>query len=153
MITRPSCTRLLEVVREELRSKIAPSVSDPAMAATLGMIDSLLQNVSTRCDHEVAWMREEIADIEHAADTVVASGADSDQRVSEALAELRANRSNSDHTDDVGAEYILAGEALSRSLECALAHGFELQSAVVDVLRRRLERELQIRGDFSLVGR
>jgi hypothetical protein len=153
MITQPSCSRLLEVIREELRSKIVPSITDPALAASLGMVDSLLQNVSARCDHEVAWMREEVADIERAADRVVASGADADHRVAEAIAGLRANRSPSDHTDDVRAEYILAGEVLSRSLECALRQGDDVQTPVVAVLRHRLDRELEIRGDFSLVGR
>jgi len=153
VITQPSCGRYLEVVREELRATVAPAVTDPAAQAALGMIDSILAAVATRCDHEVAWMREEIADIEACATAVLDAGADPAGMVAEALAALRAHRSPSDHTGDVRAEYDLAGEVLSRSLEAGLARGGELAGVVRGALERRLAREMQIRGEFSLVGR
>ena len=158
MITQPSCSRYLDVVREELRTSVAPSVSDPAALAALGMIDSILVNVIARCDHEVAWMREEIAAIEGCAEAVLTAGADTaggdpGDTVAASLAELRANRSASDHTADVRVEYDLAGEVLSRSLEAGLAAGPPLATLVRGVLEERLAREIEIRGDFSLVGR
>jgi hypothetical protein len=153
MITQPSCSRYLDVIRDELRTSVAPAVSDPAALATLGMIDSILANVITRCDHEVAWMREEIARIEQAAEAVLEAGADRTGTVAAGLEELRANRSPSDHTADVRAEYDLAGEVLSRSLEAGLAAGPPLAALVRGVLEERLAREIEIRGEFSLVGR
>jgi hypothetical protein len=153
MITQPSCSRYLEVVRDELRGTVAPAVTDPAAQAALGMIDSILASVAARCDHEVAWMREEIADVSAVASAVLAADADDSGRVASALAGLRSGRAASDHTDDVRAEYDLAGEVLSRSLEAGLAHGGELAALVRGALERRLAREVAIRGDFSLVGR
>lgn len=153
MISEPSCARLLEVVRAELQSTVAPAVSDARTRAALGMIDSILANVSARCDHEVAWMREEIADIETVADNVIAAGADPQLRVSAALDVLRAHRSPSDHTDDVGAEYDRASEVLSCALEATLPGSDVLRQQVRSVLKRRLRREIEIRGDFTVVGR
>lgn len=153
MISSPSCTRLLEVVREELRGTVAPVVSDPSVSAALGMIDSILQNVGARCDHEVAWMREEIAEIEVVADEVVAANADTESRVSAALERLRTHRSPSDHTSDVQAEYNLASEVLSCALEAAVPAGRALRDRVRSVLEHRLRREVEVRGNFNVIGR
>ncbi|MFZ3270022.1 MAG: hypothetical protein WA622_12275 [Mycobacterium sp.] len=153
MISRPSCSRLLEVVRTELQSTVAPAVTDPGVAAVLGMIDSVLQNVGARCDHEVAWMRDEIAEIEDVARDVIDAGVDTGSRVSDALTRLRTHRSPSDHTSDVQAEYDLAGEVLSRALEAALPCAGDLRDRVRSVLEHRLRREVEIRGDFTVIGR
>ena len=153
MITQPSCQRLVDVVRAELAGTIAPAIEDPGLRAMLGMIDSILAGVSARCGHEVAWMREEIRLIEEAAEATVAVGADVDGRVAAAGAELRAGRATTDEVADVEREYDLAGEVLSRCLEAALPAGPEPASIVRAVLEQRLHRELQIRGEFSLVGR
>jgi hypothetical protein len=153
MISTPSCSRLLEVVRAELQSTVAPAVTDPGVAAVLGMIDSVLQNVGARCDHEVAWMRDEIAEIQDVAREVIDAGVDTESRVGDALALLRAHRSPSDHTADVQAEYDLAGEVLSRALEVALPRGGALRGRARSVLANRLRREVEIRGEFTLVGR
>jgi hypothetical protein len=153
VISIPSCSRLLEVVRDELRTAVMPAVSDPAASAALGMIDSILHNVIERCDHEVAWMREEIAEIETVADDVIAAGADPESRVGTALELLRTQRSASDHTADVQAEYDLAGEVLSSALEAAVPAGPDLRDRTRSVLESRLRREIQIRGDFTVVGR
>jgi hypothetical protein len=153
MISRPSCSRLLEVVRSELQSTVAPAVTDPGVTAVLGMIDSVLQNVGARCDHEVAWMRDEIAEIEDVAREVIDAGVDTGSRISNALSRLRAHRSPSDHTADVQAEYDLAGELLSRALEVVLSRGGALRDRARFVLEHRLRREVEIRGDFTVIGR
>jgi len=98
-------------------------------------------------------MRGEIAEIEDVARELIDAGVDTGSRVSDALARLRAHRSPSDHTADVQAEYDLAGEVLSRALEAALPHGGALRDRVRSVLEHRLRREVEIRGDFTLVGR
>jgi hypothetical protein len=98
-------------------------------------------------------MREEIAGLEACAESVLADGGDPSGAVGAALAELRTNRAQTEHTADVRAEYALASEVLSRSLEAGLAAGGELAARVRGVLEQRLARELQIRGGFALVGR
>jgi hypothetical protein len=153
VISRPSCSRLLEVVRAELQSTVAPAITDPGVAAVLAMIDSVLQNVGARCDHEVAWMRDEIAEIEDAAREVIDAGVDAGSRVTDALAQLRGNRSPSDHTAAVQAEYDLAGEVLSRALEATLPLEGALRQRVRSVLEHRLRREVEIRGNFTVIGR
>ena len=98
-------------------------------------------------------MRDEIAEIEDVAREVVEAGADAGSRVTDALSQLRAHRSPSDHTAEVQAEYDLAGEVLSRALEATLPVEGALRERVRSVLEHRLRREVEIRGDFTLVGR
>lgn len=153
MITKPSCSQLLESVRSELRTTILPAVSNPEVHARLGMIDSILASVAVRCEHEVAWLREEIREIERGAEAVIAAGVDRGARVATALNVLRENRSDSDHLADLHAEYNFAGEVLSCSLEASMPVGGELRKIVEGILAARLAREVEIRGEFSLAGR
>lgn len=153
MIVRPSSSQLLAVVRQELKSSVAAIIQDPALLAKLHMIDSILASVERRCDHEVAWIREEIADIEAGAEIVVKAGLDAKGRIALALEHLRANRSADDHLPNLHAEYTLAGEVLSCSLEVAVAAGHEIRSRIEQILSARLKREVEIRGEFSLAGR
>ena len=61
MIGRPSTARLLEVIRHELRDSIGPKLGDDPAAASLHMIDHILDTLARRAAHEVAWMVEETA--------------------------------------------------------------------------------------------
>jgi hypothetical protein len=153
MITSPTSGQLLESVRDELRTKIKSVITDPEALGVLAMIDSILASVAVRSDHEVAWMREEIADIERGAEAVISANADKTGRVSDALKALHTSRSPSDHVTDLNAEYRLAGEILSCSIEAAMTAGGELRDSVTGILARRTAREVHIRGEFSLAGR
>jgi len=153
MIVRPGSAQLLKSVRSELAESIRPLISDAEAQARLAMIDSILASVAQRCEHEVAWIREEIAAIERSARAVIGAGADLGGRVASALDALTANRSPSDHLADLHAEYNLAGEVLSRSLEAAMPVGGVLRETVERTLAERLRREAEIRGEFSLAGR
>lgn len=153
MIARPSCPQLIEAVRTALRDQIAPALDDKGIQSMLGMVDTLLENAARRCEHEIAWMREEIADIEKVAGRLLAAGIDKDSRIANALAELRSRRTPSDHTPDVADDYNRAGELLSLCLETELDDNSELHCAVEDVLYARVAREAEIRGAFALVGR
>ena len=74
--------------------------------------------------------------------------------ISEALADLQAGPRTSLHLDDVGAEYSLAGEAFSCSLEVALSSGDEVLAARgAALLSARSATEVQIMGDWGFVGR
>jgi hypothetical protein len=153
VIVKPTSAQLLAAVRNDLRDVIGPALSDPDHVIRLGMIDSILASVALRSDHEVAWVREEVAATEAVADRLVAAGHDDGGRIAEALAHLRANRSPSDHLADLHAEYNLAGEVLSRTLEAALVVGGTVQAEAEAVLAARVAREAEIRGEFSLAGR
>ena len=119
----------------------------------LAMIDSILASVAVRSEHEVAWICEEIAEIEHCAEQVITAGADRGGQVITALEALRSNSNNSNHLRDLRTGYRLAGEVLSRALEAAMPAGGELRETVVNVLATRVAREVEIRGVFSLAGR
>jgi hypothetical protein len=130
------------------RDLLIHDVESRRITGSIADVDAAL-----RCDHEVAWMREEIAEIETVADYVVAAGADTGSRVSAALEQLRTHRSRSDHAPDVQAEYDHAGEVLSCALEAAIPAGGTLRDRVRSVLENRLHREVEIRGNFTVIGR
>lgn len=153
MITRPSCSELLEAVRLELKNSVTPAVNDQKVVGLLAMIDSILGGAVRRCDHEVAWMHEEIAEIEAAAQAAIDGGADSQGKVTGALAKLRAGRSPDLHIPSVQREYDLAGEVLSCALEAGLKAGGETRAKVERVLKARVDREVHIRGEFALAAR
>jgi hypothetical protein len=155
MITRPSSEQLVRAVRAELTEHVKPTVSDPAILESLGMIDSLLAMVERRVDGEAAWLREEVAAIEAAAAEIAGTHDDRDGRVAAALAELRPARGTAggSEMDALRREYSAAGEVLSRCLEVALPLGGRRRQQFEEILHTRLAREVSIRGDFSLVGR
>lgn len=150
MINKPTCGQLLEIVRAELRTTVSGAVTDGQATAVLSMIDQILQNVANRCDHEIAWLQQEIDQITGCAESLIADGLDADGRLAESLAELGAAPQGL-HADEVGHRYSLAGEALSRSMEAAA--GTPAQAAVEAVLLDRLDREVLIRGEFQLAAR
>jgi hypothetical protein len=153
VISRPPCSRLIDVVRQELQSSVAPAVSEPEVLGALQMIDSILGSVSRRCDDELAWMHEEIAQIEVAAEALIGTGKGGVAEIQEALDALRAGRSQTQRFAEVQAEYDLAGEVLSRSLEAAFDADAGARTRVEQVLAARLAREVEIRGEFTLAAR
>ena len=60
MMTQPSATRLLEVVRKELSDNVLPGIADPHTTANLQMVLHVLETIGVRVEHEIAWMCEEI---------------------------------------------------------------------------------------------
>ena len=153
MIVRPTSSRLIALVRKELKENIAPALSDPRLKVNLQMIDAILGGVAVRSDHEVAWILEEIEDIEAVGDLIAKSGISGAERVVEALAELRDKRSTSLHVEDLLADYDHAGEVLSRALETTMTADGKLRKRVEALLDSRIEKSVAIRGDFALVGR
>jgi uncharacterized protein len=101
----------------------------------------------------MAWIREEIAQIEKGAQAVITAQADGEGQVATALRALQAKHSPSDHLPDLHDEYNLAGEVLSCALEAALPVGGALRKTVEAILAARLAREVEIRGEFALAGR
>jgi hypothetical protein len=151
MITQPTTARLIEVVRQELRDQVAPAVGDPQAEASLQMIDHILSTIAVRTQHEIAWMVEETAALCRLGREVVAAypGASG---VAAALAAAEAGATGSLHYDEVAVRYSLASDVLSCAYE-QTPWGSALRTAVEHAFDQRLRHEVDIMGEFQLVGR
>jgi hypothetical protein len=153
MITRPSTAQLLEVVRLELAERVAPAVKDLQLTTSLRMIDHILCALAVRADHELGWMVEEMEAIRVIGERVAASGLAGAGQVADALSAFGSGRSASLHTAEVVEDYNRATEILSRAVEATSAHPGELREQVLSLLHARLDHEVDVIGDFQLVGR
>jgi hypothetical protein len=154
MITRPSSATLIEVVRAELRTGVAAAVTDPAASVVLGMVDTVLASVAVRCEYEIAWMHDEIGQIEQLAAELVAARRDPDGEISSAVRALADNRSPDLRLCHVQREYDHAGEVLSRCIEAVAGDvGSPVQARVRQLLEARVAREAHIRATTPLTGR
>jgi hypothetical protein len=152
VITRPTSAQLIDEVRRELSSTIAPQVTDPQAQGSLQMIDHILGTLAVRAEHEIAWMTEEIAEISQVVGRVAAEPG-SPPSVGSALDELRSSGDGSLLLSDVTSRYALASEALSLAIEATVATPGALHDEVNALLDRRLEHETDVIGEFQLVGR
>lgn len=153
MIIRPTPSQLLSSVRDELKSMVVPSVSDPEVLARLGMIDSILASIAVRCDNEWIWLHEEMREIEQMAEAMTAGGDPAAVPVAAALQVFREQRSSGNDLRALHDDYNRASEVLSCALEVGILLGGELRESAERVLEARLRREVEIRGVFSLAGR
>lgn len=151
MITQPTTARLIEVVRQALSDQVGPAVTDPQVQTSLQMIDHILSTLATRAGHEIAWMVEETGALCQLGRDVVATHPDASQ-VASALAQAEAADSESLHYDDVAKRYSLASEILSSAYEQTLPDS-PLRTQIETALDHRLEHEIDIIGEFQLVGR
>jgi hypothetical protein len=151
MIGNPTSDRLLDVVRQELQDNVLPRLAgDPVATASLQMIDHVLETLSRRVAHEIAWMSEEtdeIGRIGTLAKQVLASGS-----TTSAIDALAREDSTSLHLADVEARYSRASGVLGLLSEEAEI-GSPLATAVEAALDARLRREVEVIGPFQLVGR
>ena len=152
MMTLPSSSQLISVVRAELRETLGAISSDPRVVNCLDMADSMLATVAIRCDHEIGWMISEIEAITEAAERLVANGND-DGRVRAGLDRLRDTTPVSFDMEAVRSHYQQASAVLADCAELALVAGGESQRRVDEVLATRIEHERQMRGTLGLVGR
>lgn len=153
MLSRPTTDQILADCRSELLNAIDAAISDPAAKIAIQMMENVLRNCAMRAAHEIAWMREETNDMIAFAERVDGSAATS-AALTAALRHHAAERSDSLHLDDVSSTYGLAGECLSTALEAALATGDdELCAAGRALLEQRLGHELEIMGEWTMVGR
>ena len=154
MIVRPTTAQLLRDVRHELTEVVGPEVDTATAKVALEQIDIILEQCAVRSGSEIAWMVEEIDEIEaYAADVADATG---DQATVAALDAGRTGRSGSLQLDDLAADYNLMSEALSSAIEACMADPGQraLRERGVEILRlRRAERETVVRANWRLVGR
>ena len=151
MITQPSTARILRVIQQELRDNVLPMVTDPQALANLQMIEHILGTLAVRADHEIAWMIEEIDALDAVGEQVVAQEPGA-TKVAAALDESRWAPVTSYHYDDVASRYSLASEILSCALE-AVPGDVPLRATLEALLDARLDHEVDIMGEFQLVGR
>lgn len=153
MIARPTTPQLLQTIKAELNDKIAPALTDPTHIVAVQMMSSILDALSVRTAHEIAWMIDEANATETAAADYVAAHPDA-RGVAAALAAYRSAHSSSLHLADVGAAYDSAAELLSCLADAAFSGGTAADVRTVErLVEQRLGNELTIVGNFQAVGR
>ena len=152
MIGKPTTPQLLATIKAELNDKIAPALTEPTLTVAVTMINSMLDALAIRAEHEMAWMRDECAAVEAAAARF--DGADGMASVSAALAAYRGACSDSLHLTDVQADYDRATEVLSCLADAAYAsESADAIRAVEQLIDQRLATELAVVGTFVAAGR
>jgi hypothetical protein len=149
MLTLPSCSQLLDIIRGEL-----PQVADLDEAGRgelLGLLDGLLAVIEQRCEHEAAWMLEESLQIDELAGYLVDRGHDRDGTIGRAGAEFQLLADT--RPDELRDRYHARSQLLSNCIPAALAAGGDARARLEGVIDTRLEHEAQIRGRLSLVAR
>jgi hypothetical protein len=154
MIVRPTTPQLLRDVRNELATVIAPEVRGATAQVALEQLDIILEQCAVRASSEIAWMVEEIAEIDaYASDVIAATG---DPATDAALSAARAGARGSLELDALCDDYNEMSEALSCAIEAVTTDPSrrELRDRGVQILRsRRSERETIVRANWRLVGR
>lgn len=153
MITAPSMPQLLETIRDELGEKVLPQLDDATTKVSVEMMMAVLNQLVVRAENEVAWMLEESAAIDAAADRLLPRLSPA-SALEEAAAGFRAGRAETMHLSVVAADYQRACEVLSRLAEAAYAAGdADAIETVQELIDRRLATEEAAIGEFIAVGR
>ena len=115
VIEEPTTEQILLECCRELTEVVLPALDDETVKVSVLMLDLVLRNAALRAAHEIAWMHEEMADLETFAAAVLAARPDA-FGVREALdASIGAGaNATSLHLDDVVERYRLASEAFSQ---------------------------------------
>ena len=150
MLSRPTTEQILLDCCRELMTNVLPSLTDATAQVSVIMVETVLRNTAVRAGHEVAWMREETAEIEDYARAVA------EQAPGTALLEaaLAAAPRDSLHLEDVVETYCRAGNALSAALETAVAGGLAaLVRRGEEILDVRSGHETEVMAGWSPTGR
>ena len=153
MLSRPTTEQILLDCCRELMTNVLPSLTDATAQVSVIMVETVLRNTAVRAGHEVAWMREETAEIEDYA-RAVAEQAPGAAPLEAALAALAGAPRDSLHLDDVVETYCRAGNVLSAALETAVAGG--LAASVrrgEELLDVRSGHETEVMAGWSPTGR
>jgi hypothetical protein len=153
MLTRPTTEQVLLDCCHELMTGVLPGCADETVQVRVIMIETVLRNMAVRSAHEIAWMREEIADIVIYAQDVAAALPDA-PGITAGLAALGDAPRESLHLDDVVESYCRAGDALSAALEAAVASGQpQLITDGENLLDKRTGHEVDVMAGWSPTGR
>jgi hypothetical protein len=153
MLSRPTTEQILLDCCRELMTNVLPNLTDATAQVSLIMVETVLRNTAVRAAHEVAWMRDETADIEAYAREIAAQ-VPGTASVAAALTALAAAPRDSLHLDDVVETYCRAGNALSAALETAVAAGrTDLIRRGEELLDVRTGHETEVMAGWSPTGR
>jgi len=152
VLSRPTTEQILLDCCRELMTNVLPSLTDATAQVSVIMVETVLRNTAVRTAHEVAWMRDETADIEAYAHAVAAQAPGT--ALETAFAALAAAPRDSLHLDDVVETYCRAGNALSAALETAVASGLApLIQRGEEILDVRSGHETDVMAGWSPTGR
>ncbi len=137
MLSQPTTDKILLAIADDLNAVIAPAIADEQAKVLLGQAEQLLRRLSRRSASEIAWMVEEITEIED----VLGGG-------------KTRSREESLHLEDVAKRYSEASQALGNAIDEAFEVGDEQRlGELKQVLSARIAREQEILGQLDLVGR
>lgn len=158
MLSRPTTEQILLDCCRELMQAVLPALTDETAQVSVIMIETVLRNTAVRAAHEVAWMRQETAEIESYAQAVVEQAPSSEslraESVRAALKALADAPRDSLHLDDVVETYCRGGNALSAALETAVAGGLTgLVRRGEEILDVRAGHETEVMAGWSPTGR
>ena len=142
MLSRPTTEQILLDCCRELMTGVLPALSDETAQVRVVMIETVLRSMAVRSAHEIAWMLEEIDDI--------------NDYVQRGRAPARAAPTEAPglHLDEVVEAYCRAGRALADALEAAVAGGdAALVTRGEDLLGRRAGHEVEVMAGWSPTGR
>jgi hypothetical protein len=147
MIAKPTTEQLIEAVRLDLQTRVAPSVEDPVARMALDMSIAVLGSAAVRSGNELGWMREEAEAIDALA-----------RRLAERLpiGEARLADGPVDVADMAAlhARYAEASELLARLADAAYdADDAEAIEDVWALLRQRSAHQDIVTGGYTSVGR
>jgi hypothetical protein len=153
VLSRPTTEQILLDCCRELMNVVLPALTDETAQVSVIMVETVLRNTAARAAHEVAWMREETAEIESYA-RAVAEQAPAAGAVGAALQSLAGAPRDSLHLDDVVETYCRAGDVLSAALETAVAGRLAgLVGRGEELLDVRTGHETEIMAGWTLTGR
>ena len=137
MLTQPTTDKILLAIADDLNEVVAPAIEDEQAKVLLGQAEQLLRRLSRRSASEIAWMVEEIAQIEDAI------GKERSQVEGESLL-----------LSDVAERYSQASQALAEAIDEAFESGDSQKlGELKQVLTSRIAREQEILGQLDLIGR
>lgn len=153
MIARPTTEQLIDAVRLDLQTRIAPCVSDPIARMTLDMCMAVLGSAAVRSSHELAWMLDEADAIEAAAHRL-AERLPGSAGVAEALIACERRPEPVEAAAAVHARYAQASELLARLGDAAYdADDPDAIREVWALLEQRRAHQDAVTGGYAAVGR
>ena len=150
MITRPSTSRIIEDICEELTRDIMPTLTDAAQQIRLHMIMVTLINCANASESEISVMRTEIpVYLAFASDVSAATG-----NADVAAAVASAQMGDSLVLSDVIGDYQRASRAFSTAMDLVMdTVNRDFIERGEAILRTRLSNERAILSGTSAVGR
>ncbi len=137
MLSQPTTDKILLAIADDLNTVIAPAIEDEQAKVLLGQAEQLLRRLSRRSASEIAWMIEEVGEIEEAL------GGKSIESGEKSL-----------HLVDVAKRYSDASQALGNAIDEAFEAGDKQRlGELKQVLSARIAREQEILGQLDLIGR